>query len=189
MVNSVSYLIDLRDQDERAVLRLCTLTDLPALYAFQLETYMIGEDRSTYCPLQQDEWQAILTEYGEVWALYDADKMIGFRVFYFPMDKPDNLGRDLNLNVYEQMKVMHLEACMVHPAYRGQRLHVRMTRAALKLSTRAASFRYICATVDPANQPSLRNLQELGLRSYGLRSKYNGRQRYMMMLDRMQERT
>lgn len=54
------------------------------------------------------------------------DGLIAYSILYFPGEKEDNFGADINLPRDELNKVVHLATIAVHPAYRGNSLQSMM---------------------------------------------------------------
>jgi ribosomal protein S18 acetylase RimI-like enzyme len=107
------------------------------------------------------------------------DGLIAYSIIRFPGDAEDNLGRDIGLSEREQRKVAHLQAAVVHPAYRGDGLQRRMATAHLRV-IEDLGYEHVCCTVSPKNPFSLSNVFACGFVIEGLKPKFEGWWRYIM---------
>jgi len=107
------------------------------------------------------------------------DGLIAYSIIRFPGDAEDNLGRDIGLSEGEQLKVAHLQAAVVHPAYRGNGLQRRMAAAHLRV-IEDLGYEHVFCTVSPKNPVSLCNVFSCGFVIAGLQPKFEGWWRYIM---------
>lgn len=107
------------------------------------------------------------------------DGLIAFSIIRIPGLADDNLGKDLNLPEEELIKVAHLQAAAVHPAYRGNGLQRKMVAAHLYV-IEELGYEHVCCTVSPKNPISLANYLSFGLLIEGLRPKMQGWWRYIL---------
>jgi GNAT superfamily N-acetyltransferase len=105
--------------------------------------------------------------------------LIAYSIIRIPGLADDNLGKDLNLPEGELMKVAHLQAAAVHPAYRGNGLQRKLTFAHLRV-IKELGYEHVCCTVSPKNPISLANILSCGLVIEGLRPKLHGWWRYIL---------
>jgi ribosomal protein S18 acetylase RimI-like enzyme len=114
------------------------------------------------------------------------DNLVAFRTISFPFpDSESNLGREWGLPEGELGKVAILEATVVHPDYRGNRLQRKMLSHGIKL-IEERGYRYICATVSPFNYPSLSTVMSFGFMIRDIQSRggvYEGRIRFLLGKD------
>lgn len=111
--------------------------------------------------------------------------LIAFRTISFPGNTELNLGRELNIPDDELPHVAHLEATVVHPQYRGNRLQAKMMKHTLDIIDELGHFHILC-TVSPFNYPSLKNVMDSGLTIKALGQRegpYEGRWRYLLHRD------
>jgi hypothetical protein len=107
------------------------------------------------------------------------DGLIAYSLIRIPGLADDNLGKDLNLPEAEMIKVAHLQAAAVHPAYRGNGLQRKLTFAHLRV-IEELGYEHVCCTVSPKNPISLANILSCGLVIDGLRPKMHGWWRYIL---------
>ncbi|MDD1741800.1 MAG: hypothetical protein LUQ47_00555 [Methanotrichaceae archaeon] len=107
------------------------------------------------------------------------DGLAAYSMIYFPGKSKENLGRDIGLCDIELEKVAHLQAIVVHPAYRGNSLQKRMTYHHLKIIWERG-YKHVCCTVSPNNPISLKNIMSCGFMIRGLKHKFGGYMRYIM---------
>lgn len=112
------------------------------------------------------------------------DGLIAYSLVYLPggcdlQDGCFNLGRDIGLSEEDLRKVAHLQATVVHPAYRGNSLQRRMSEQHLKV-LKEMGYEHILCTISPKNPMSLRNFLLCGFVIKGLKRKFNGWWRYIM---------
>ncbi len=107
------------------------------------------------------------------------DGLIAYSIIRLPGAAEDNLGRDIGLPQTDLDKVAHLQATVVHPAYRGMGLQRRMARAHLDV-IEDLGYEHVCCTVSPKNPVSLGNIISSGFVIKNLRPKFEGWWRYIM---------
>jgi hypothetical protein len=107
------------------------------------------------------------------------DGLIAYSVLYFPGEREDNFGVDINLPQDELNKVVHLATVAVHPAYRGNSLQSMMQGINLEIA-RKMDYEHACCMVSPKNRPSLQNMFSHGLIIKALKVKFDWRLRYIM---------
>lgn len=105
--------------------------------------------------------------------------LIAYSLIHIPGKSQENLGSDVSLPDEELNKVVHLQAVVVHPDYRGNGLQRRMGKVQLKM-IRDMGYERVCCTVSPKNPVSLRNILSNGFAIKGLRPKFGGSWRYIM---------
>lgn len=90
---------------------------------------------------------------------FSEGRLIAYRSISFKNADDKNLGKILNIPEEELDRVVHLEATVVHPDYRGNRLQLRMLRPTINYIKTSGYF-HIISTVSPFNYPSLKNILE-----------------------------
>jgi ribosomal protein S18 acetylase RimI-like enzyme len=105
--------------------------------------------------------------------------LIAYSLIYIPGKGYENLGRDIGLPDEELELVAHLQAAVVHPAYRGNGLQKRMGAAHLRV-IEELGFEHVLCTVSPRNPFSLRNVFSNGFVIRGLKQKFEGAWRYIL---------
>jgi ribosomal protein S18 acetylase RimI-like enzyme len=108
-----------------------------------------------------------------------ADGLIAYSIISIPKDARENLGTDIGLFDEELKKVGHLQAVVVHPAYRGNSLQRKMAEIHLKV-LKEMSCEHVCSTVSPKNPKSLINLISMGFVIKGLVPMFDGWCRYIL---------
>ena len=95
-------------------------------------------------------------------------------------DYEENLGRDIGLPESELGKVAHMDSAAVLPAFRGFHLQRRLMKTAEE-ELRKEGFRYLCCTVHPDNESSLRSVLSQGYRIAKTCEKYGGSPRHILV--------
>ena len=106
------------------------------------------------------------------------DGLIAYHLLSIP-GCGDNFGADIGLPESELCNVAHIKAVVVHPSYRGNSLHRKMTSVHMNV-LKDWGFWHVCCTVSPKNLYSLRNFLACGMVIKGLRIKYEGLLRYIL---------
>jgi hypothetical protein len=109
--------------------------------------------------------------------VFKNDGLVAYRVLYFPGEREDNFGSDINLPSDELGEVVHLATVAVHPAYRGNSLQSTMQRIPLDFAKRMG-YEHPCCMVSPKNRLSLQNIFSLGFMMKALKIKFGWRLRY-----------
>jgi ribosomal protein S18 acetylase RimI-like enzyme len=107
------------------------------------------------------------------------DGLIAYSVLYFPGERADNFGADINLSRDEMDKVVHLATVAVHPSYRGNSLQSKMQGMHIEIAQRMG-YEHVCCMVSPKNHASFRNIFSQGLMIKALKIKFDWRLRYIM---------
>jgi len=112
-------------------------------------------------------------------------KLIAYRSVAFKDADDKNLGRMLHIPEEEFDRVVHLEATVVHPNYRGNRLQLKMLKPAVDF-IKESGYYHIISTISPFNYPSLKNILE-GKLTIKLLEKmsgsYQGKLRFILSRD------
>ncbi len=133
-----------------------------------------------------DHLTRYLGEDGITVGVFVAERLVGFRVLYFPGAREDNPGLDLGLAAQELAQVAHLPLSNVHPDYTGNGLQKTMTLYAVALAEKTRPFRYLCSNVSPKNYPSMAEKFAIGMRVVALKVKYGAFWRYVFCRDMQQ---
>jgi ribosomal protein S18 acetylase RimI-like enzyme len=152
--------------------------DIPAVMQLQA---MAGTN--LFVPLTEQELIHYMGAEGVCLGAWIHGDLAGFRCIAFPGYAGDHLGRDIGWTDDRLLMAAHLEAAVVHPDYRGNGLQYTMADLAIEHFVKPLGYRYLFATVAPANAASLRTLFKLGMSVVRLLPKYGGEWRYVMMLD------
>lgn len=113
---------------------------------------------------------------------FTSEGLIAYSVLYFPGERKDNFGADIDLPLDELDRVVHLATVAVHPAYRGNSLQNKMQGIHLGVAQRMG-YDHACCMVSPKNRPSLQNIFTHGLIIKALKIKFGWRLRYIMHRD------
>ncbi len=105
--------------------------------------------------------------------------LIAYSVLYFPGEREDNFGTDINIPRDELRRVVHLATVAVHPAYRGNSLQSMMQGVHIEIAQKM-DYEHACCMVSPKNRPSLQNMFSHGLIIKALKIKFGWRLRYIM---------
>lgn len=158
--------------------------DLPRIMELQNRVLKALADHSLYYALVPAEVEAMLGDQGLSLGIYAEDQhLIAYAAMRFPGSEPDNLGMDGCLTNDELARVVHIEAGLVHPDFRGQSLQKLVYEEAIRQTRMLGRFRHLYSTVACHNYPALVNSMKLGLAVTALREKYNGYLRYVLYQD------
>lgn len=159
-----------------------TLVHLDEIIQLQNEVISALETSSALQPLSKAEFTSILSGKGLLIGAYDEQKLIAFRALLEPEIDEDHLGKDAGLAEQDWSSVIYSEITNVHPDFRGNGLQVLLGKVLLKAIDQER-YRYVAATVAPFNIPSLRDKFAHGLQIVGLKEKYEGMLRYILIKD------
>jgi GNAT superfamily N-acetyltransferase len=174
-------------------IHICKVSEdrLEELLDIQREVCAQLEMAELYFPVSKDEMLEFLRPGGVCYAAEHGSKLVGFFGILLMGDRPDNMGYELGLEKDEILRVVYYKAVNVLPSYRRMGLQKRLTHAVFaelgvglqSQSTGGSegSSRVMCATVSPHNIASLKSFFDCGFWIAGLKSKFNGLQRYLMM--------
>jgi ribosomal protein S18 acetylase RimI-like enzyme len=145
------------------------------------------DDPSLYYPNPRDIFALCLSQRGLVIGTFVAGTLVAFRSVFFPGERPDNLGLDIGLTAGDLDQVAHLERSVVDPAYRGNRLQMRMTTQAVQMAKDHPGYggrlRHLFSTVSPANIPSMKDKFSIGMQIVRTKKKYLGYWRHVFYRD------
>ncbi|MFZ5965684.1 MAG: hypothetical protein ACOYVK_00705 [Bacillota bacterium] len=122
-------------------------------------------------------------EKGRMIGVFVENRLVAYRTLSFP-DKGSeyNLGKEINLPEEELDKVSLLEATVVHPYFRGNRLQSRMLKHTIAL-IKALGYHHVLSTISPFNYPSLSTVMKEGLTIRDLKRRegvYGGKYRFLL---------
>lgn len=150
---------------------------------------MIVEDLKGTNIYQHDSAEFIkscLKTHGRIIGIVVKDKLIAYRIIYFPKHSDDNLGIDLDFPEKILTKVAHFEGLIVHPDYRGNSLAFKMNSQALNLM-KTLKYHHACVTISPKNLYNLKIVFQLGFVIKKLKIKYVDKLRYILHKNLEQE--
>ncbi len=156
--------------DESALQGILNLQELIARYLPSPEIFRL-HDADYFSTLFKSERSVI--------GVIADGNLIAYSLIFVPGKEGENLGRDVGLPEEELERVAHLQASVVHPAYRGNGLQKRMGAAHLRV-IKEMGFEHVLCTVSPKNPFSLRNIFSNGFVIRGLKPKFEGAWRYIM---------
>ena len=155
-----------------------------------------------YFPLSEPEIEELTGPDGLCLGAESQGRLVGFFGVLFMGARGDNVGHDLGLPAHELPLVAYFKAINVLPEYRGRGLQRQLThalfvemgvdspqRVACTAESRSAyaaqrsalqPFEWLCSTVSPRNQPSLKSFIDCGFVVEGLKPKYAGYMRFLM---------
>jgi hypothetical protein len=132
-----------------------------------------------FFPHDKDYFQKIFQHDRSVIGVKAKDRLAAYSIIRIPGHEEDNLGRDIGLADDELARVAHLQATVVHPAFRGNGLQRKMAATHLRV-IEDLGFKHVCCTVSPKNPTSLANIICSGLVIKDLRPKFGDWWRYIM---------
>ncbi len=137
-----------------------------------------------YFPLDAQEMQELVGPDGLCVGAERDGRLIGFFGVLFMGERDGNIGRDLGLAAQDLPLVAYFKATNVLPEHRGLGLQKRMTHALLTRIVGMALTRpttWLTSTVSPRNLASLKSFLDCGFWIQGLKPKYLGNMRYLML--------
>ena len=115
--------------------------------------------------------------------VFSEGSLIALRTISFPApDSEYNLAAELDIPKNELNKVAVLEATIVHPDYRGNRLQRKMLGYTLP-RLEEKGYIHVCSTISPYNYPSLSSVMSFGLTIRDLKIRggvYGGKLRFLL---------
>lgn len=150
-------------------------------HIIKLQDYVINsmENKDLYVGLTKDEISNIILKDGLMLGAFLDKSLIAVYAIFFPGISECNLGYDLEL--HELLQVAHIEALFVHPEYRGFSISKKLGKQSIELAKKMRDIKYICETISPFNYSSLSNAFSLELYIKGIKHKYGGLLRYILV--------
>ncbi len=161
---------EMRFLDESAMQEMLDLQEL-VVHHLPVPEIFRQHDRSYLQKIFQQERTAI--------GVTTRRGLIAYSIIGFPGNDRDNLGRDIGLAEMQLEKVAHLQAAMVHPAFRGNGLQRKMAVQHQQVIG-DMGYEHVCCTISPKNPHSLGNMLANGFGIRGLKPKFDGWWRFIM---------
>lgn len=117
-----------------------------------------------------------------VLGLFQKKQLIGFHIASFPGLDEENLGTDIGIKQEELLQVAQVGPLAVHPEHRKRGLFSRLLERHLQV-IKEMGYKHVCATVAPANYPSIKGFISNSFAIKQLKIKFNNLLRYVMYLD------
>lgn len=148
--------------------------------------------REVWEKLEHKEWFALYDDNNYICDLLDTQKesawkaidattghMAGLYIVTYPGTGSDNLGYDIGLPESELSRVVHMDAIVVHPLYRGQGLQQKLTLF-VEQELLNNGFRYFMCTIHPDNIYSKNNMEKCDYKVMKQVIKYGGLPRLIL---------
>lgn len=162
---------------EAACLRLLRLDEAPQVLT--LQDVALG---ALMFPLSAAEIHTLLAGgQGGILGAFVGDELVAFLAITLPGLGEHNLGRDAGLPPEQWAGVAQWTAVVVHPRLRGRGLQRRLLQHCLEHMAWPGVRRWL-ATVRCDNGHSLRNFQAAGAHPIARIRKYDGHERFVVML-------
>lgn len=171
---------ELKGKNGILTLRPCHEADLDALMLLQEKVFRGMEQSDWFATTSREENMRFLEEPNVILGVYDEDTLAAYGSVGFLGDSPDNLGRDLGLAGEELYRCAVLDTIVVDPGYRGLGLQRELIRCCASHALEKKPGCRILATVSPDNIYSLRNVQAEGFEILARKTKYGGKDRYIL---------
>lgn len=134
-------------------------------------------------PITAQEVQDMLAGgHGCIFGVWVDEALIAFLAITVPDLGEHNLGRDAGLPAEALSAIAQWTAVVVHPGYRGHGLHARLLHHSLACPD-WPQVRHWLATVRCENTFSLNNFLAVGARVVARIRKYDGNERFLLMLE------
>ncbi len=159
--------------------RLATLKDAEEIHKLLWSVYDQLPDKSTFVPDSLEYVEEHIEKRGFILIGYDTEKdnaIVCYFLVHYPDLDPDNMGRDIHLEKEELHKVVHMDSCVVDPAYRGQRLQQTLFALAEEYADKS-KYTYLMGTAAPNNYASCRSFEKSGYECIATKEKYGGKLR------------
>ncbi|MDV7340351.1 hypothetical protein RYZ26_12170 [Terasakiella sp. A23] len=124
-------------------------------------------------------FQAHMDRRGKTVGAFIGDQLIGYAVVSFPKNDPDNLGKFMNLQGEDHLRVAHFDGASVNPDYRGSQLHRLMNKVRGTYAFHAG-YHHMFGTVSPLNPYSLMNHLSAGFEVVDFTKRYGGMDRLII---------
>ncbi|MCF8166994.1 MAG: hypothetical protein K9K38_05380 [Rhodoferax sp.] len=148
------------------------------------------ESPTLYYPVSRAEMLEFFQTGGFCVGVECGARLVGFFGILLMGDRSDNVGYDLKLPAEMLPFLAYFKAVNVLPSYRGMGLQKELTLGAFAELARAPSAsstlerppaRVMAATVSPLNLSSVKSFLDTGFWIAGLKPKFNGYLRYLVM--------
>jgi ribosomal protein S18 acetylase RimI-like enzyme len=136
-------------------------------------------DPEIFFPHDKDHFRRVFQHDRSVIGVRVKESLAAYSIIRIPGHEQDNLGRDIGIGKDELASVAHLQATVVHPAFRGNGLQRKMAAVHMR-EIEGLGFEHVCCTVSPKNPVSLGNILGSKLVIKGLRPKFGDWWRYIM---------
>lgn len=124
----------------------------------------------------------LATGKGRIWKAIDRKtcRLAGLYAITCPGTDSDNLGYELELPETDLLQVVHMDAVVVDPLYRGCGIQRKLTDLA-EQEFAAEGYRYFMCTIHPDNIYSKNNMEKSGYRVVKKVFKYGGLPRLILL--------
>lgn len=165
--------------------RLLNESDLDQLISLQELVYSTLDDQASLSTLSEEEFIDLIRGKGWLVGVFIEKQLIASRALLIPsVDEKDHLGKDAGIARSELDQVIYQEISIVNPAFRGYHLQQQMGEWLMKmLENSQHKYRYLCATVAPANIASMKDKFNQNMQIVALKKKYNEKWRYIFFKD------
>lgn len=153
-------------------IRRLVMDDLDAVFAVQQFVHSTLEDPSLFYPGTRELLGECLNDRGLAVGTFVDGRLVGFRSIFYPGQCADNFGCDIGLNGAALDLVAYLDRTAVEPAYRGNRLQIRMTAHAIRLAAETHRCEHLFSTVSPTNYASMKDKFNIGMQVVRTTRKY-----------------
>lgn len=144
------------------VIKIASKEHVEEIYKVMGEVYDRLENKTLYvCDNLEYVKSHIADEGFAVIACNKNSKIVGSFIFKYPGQSDDNLGRDIGLDDNKLEQVVHMEASVVLPEYKGRGLQLAMLKYAEELIDKS-KYKYFMAAVSRDNPLSYRTFEESG---------------------------
>jgi len=119
-------------------------------------------DPRFYSQSTLDYFENHISAQGVTYGAFVGDTLAAYAVLDFPGLADDNFGRRIGVPENELLRSAVLDACVVHPNFRGHGLQSRLCALREKHALRFGCL-HLYASVHPENTYSLSNMQSIGM--------------------------
>lgn len=151
--------------------------DIPQVQALMIDVVSRLPSAALYSMDRLEALYEYVEEKGEVYGIFQGEKLVAYTVIAFPGLSASNLGREFGVREAYLTRVASLEGTIVHESVRGQGLQ-RHFHGWREQRAREKDMVYLYATVHPDNTVSQQNLEAAGFTLQFSRPMYGGLPRH-----------
>ena len=140
------------------------------------------EDPSVLQALTTEEYEHIFSEEGLIIGCFVKEQLIAIRAMIFPPLEEEYLGEHARIPVDERHLIMYQEISFVDPDYTGNGIQQLLAEVIVE-QVDQTRVRYMCATVQPTNIPSLLDKFRQGFVATAMGEIYPDKLRFVFVKD------
>lgn len=165
---------------ENGVIRLVKNDELDKVMDLQDKVIEWLPNKDLYYPTSKESIMRFTGEMGEIVGCFNENnELIGMGVYCKLGKDKENYGYDINISGDDLLKVAQVESTIVHKAYRGNKLQVKICGIIEDLAKKE-NMNLIMSTVSPDNPHSLNSFIKREYKIEKEKEKYGGLRRCIL---------